>query len=185
MMMIDKDREDFSRVAIQFGGLANLMDRFALRVAAAGDIPATRFMGQSPVGLNATGDGDMRNYIMMVEANRENQLAENLPRLDEVLARDAGLKEVPEYEWRSLLEMSDKEKADAAKAKVDTLHIALHDNVIDELEYRRQIDGDDIFGSLPEEDLPEPEPDPEPMSPEGSPPGSPNQLPLIPAVDGE
>ena len=170
MMMIDKDREDFSRVAIQFGGLANLMDRFALRVAAAGDIPATRFMGQSPVGMNATGDGDMRNYIMMVEANRENQLAENLPRLDEVLARDAGLEEVPDYEWLSLLEMSDKEKAEAAKVKVDTLSIALNDNVISEVEYRRQLDGDDIFGLLPEEDLPEEELIPEPM-PMNLPPG--------------
>ena len=127
-------------------------------------------MGQSPVGLNSTGDGDMRNYIMMVEANRENQLAENLPRLDQVLARDAGLKEVPDYEWLSLLEMSDKEKADAAKVKVETLSIALNDNVIGEDEYRRQLDGDDIFGLLPEEDLPEEELIPEPM-PLNLPPG--------------
>ena len=184
LLMLDKDREDFTRVAIQFGGLADLMDRFHMRLAAAGDIPGTRFMGQSPVGMNATGASDMRNYIMSVEANRENQLYPILPTLDMVLARDAGLKEVPEFEWLSLLEMSDLEKAEAAKAKVDTLSIALHDNVIDESEYRRQLDGDDIFGTLPEEDLPEEEPIPEPMPPGGGSPVPPVQLPLLPD-DGE
>ena len=155
MLMLDKEEEDFTRVSIQFGGLANLIDRFHLRLAAAADIPATRFLGQSPVGMNATGDSDMRNYVLMVESNRENQLARALPIADEIIARDSGLKMAPEYEWMSLMEMSDKEQAQAAKIKVEALRIALMDNTIDEDEYRRQIDGDPIFGSLPGE-APEP-----------------------------
>ena len=49
----------------------------------------------------------------------------------------------------SLLEMSDEEKAQAAKVKVEALTIALANNVIDEDEYRRQIDGMEVFGDLP------------------------------------
>ena len=90
MMMLDKEEEEFSRVAIQFGGLADLMSKFPSRIAAAGDIPETRFMGRSPAGMSATGDSDMRNYIMMVEAKRENQLAHVLEKLDAVLAMDSG-----------------------------------------------------------------------------------------------
>jgi len=34
----------------------------------AADIPMTRLLGQSPAGMNATGDGDMRNYYDRIEA---------------------------------------------------------------------------------------------------------------------
>ena len=159
LLMLDKEREDFDRIAVQFGGLADLMDRYHLRLAAAGDIPATRFMGQSPVGMNATGASDMDNYIMMVESNRETQLAHALPLLDEVVARSAGLKEAPEWEWQSLLQTSDKDEAEAAKIKAEALQVALGAAAIDEDEFRRSIDGDPIFGELPGEapELPESE----------------------------
>ena len=128
--MVEKGEEEFERVSVQFGGLADLMDRFARRVAAAARIPATRFWGQSPIGMNATGDSDMRNYVMMFEAERQDVLPAALDVLDEVLARDAGLSEPLEYTWPSLLEMSDKEKADVALVKVEAAKKAiesLHD----------------------------------------------------------
>lgn len=162
LLVLDREHEEFTRVAVQFGGLADLMDKFHLRLAAAADIPATRFMGQSPVGMNATGESDMKNYVLMIEALRELRLQYVLPLLDRVIARHAGLMEPPPFEWKSLLELSEKEVAEAAKLKVETLHQALADNVIGEDEYRRQIDGDPLFGSLPEEDLPEPPEDPPP-----------------------
>ena len=68
--MLDKELEDFDRVAIQFAGLADLMDKYQARLAMLGDIPMTRWANTSPGGLNATGESDLRNYIMMVEANR-------------------------------------------------------------------------------------------------------------------
>ena len=86
-MLLDKDTEDFTRVAVAFQGLANLMDRFASRIAMARDIPQTRFNGNPPTGMSATGDSDMRNYVMMIEARRVVRLAQPLPRLDAVLAR--------------------------------------------------------------------------------------------------
>ena len=66
--------DEFERVSVQFGGLADLMDRFARRLAAAADIPATRFWGTSPVGMNATGESDMRNYALRVAAMQEAKL---------------------------------------------------------------------------------------------------------------
>ena len=185
LLVLDREHEDFERESVNFGGLADLMDRFANRLAAAADIPATRFHGRSPMGMSATGDSDMKNYVMMIEARRDNRLEHILPQVDMVLARNAGFEEAPPYEWRSLLELSDKDVAEAATLKVKALSTVLEDNVIGEEEYRRQLDGDPIFGSLPEEDLPEPEPEPEPApilpGPLGAPvPGPPAPPPPVP-----
>ena len=173
LMLLDKETEDFTRVAVTFQGLANLMDRFAARIAMARDIPQTRFNGNPPTGLSATGESDMRNYVMMVEARRVVRMARPLPRLDAVLARDAGLQEPPPYTWLSLIELSEQDIAEAAKILTEALKNALAAGAITELEFRRQIDGHPVFGALPEEDwepplVPEPEPVPpgEPPDPE-------------------
>ena len=185
LLVLDREHEDFERESVNFGGLADLMDRFANRLAAAADIPATRFQGRSPMGMSATGESDMKNYVMMIEARRENRLEHILPQVDMVLARNAGFEEPPPYEFRSLLDLSEKDVAEAATLKVKALSTVLKDNVIGEEEYRRQLDGDPIFGSLPEEDLPEPEPEPEPApilpGPLGAPvPGPPAPPPPVP-----
>ena len=162
LAMLDKESEGFERVAVSFQGLANLMDRFAARIAMARDIPQTRFNGNPPTGMSATGESDMRNYVMMVEAKRVVRLAQPLPRLDAVLARDAGLAEPPEYSWLSLIELSDQEQAEAAHKLMLAYKEALAAYVVTEDEVRAQLDGHPIFGALPDMDLDALKPDPEP-----------------------
>lgn len=167
LMMLDKEDEEFSRIAVQFGGLAHIMDRFNQRVAAAGRIPQTRWMGQPPVGMNATGDSDNRNYIMMVEAMRDEQLMSVLKTLDMVLAKDAGIKEAPEYKFQSLMEMSEKEIADVSKTKVEAASAAIASVIIDEDEAREALNGDPFFGELTGDapEVEDPEPDLDDMPP--------------------
>ena len=150
LMLDEPGRETFSRVQVAFGGLSDLLDKMPARVSAALDIPFTRFMGNPPKGMNATGESDQDNYILMMEANREAKLRDVLGmQLDPILARHAGLKEAPEYEWRSLLELSDRDVAEAAKMKAEALQIAVTGYWMDEDEAREAINGDPIFGELP------------------------------------
>ena len=178
LLMLDKGMEDFERVAVNFGGLADLMDRFSGRVAAARQIPKTRFLASSPAGMNATGESDLRNYYQMIESAREMKLAAaQIQKLDMVIARSAGLKEPPDYEWPSMLEQSDLEKAEADNMKIKNLQMTLADGAIDEDEYRERLDGTWTFGPLPG---PAPEPDPELMMPPAPPFGGPPQPPEPP-----
>ena len=169
--MIDKSEEEFERVAVQFGGLADLMSRFPERIAAAADIPQTRFMGRSPAGMNSTGEGDDRAYWIMVEAKRAMRLLPILGRLDMVLARDAGLAEPPPFKWLSMIQTSELERAQAAYVLTQTYDMAIRANMMIEDEGRRQLDGHPVFGALPEMEMPEPEPEPgltpDPDEPEG------------------
>ena len=159
LLMLEKGTEQFTRVAVQFGGLADLMDRAARRVSAAADVPFTRFMQDSPKGMNATGDGDFRNYVMTFESERQMHLPPVYKRLDAVVFRSAGLGDPPPYEWPSLLELTESESTELQHKKVLALVEAIKAGIIDEDEARAALDGDELFGELPGEapGLPEPE----------------------------
>ena len=159
LLMLEKGTEEFTRVAVQFSGLADIMDRAARRVAAAVDVPFSRFMQDAPKGLNATGDGDFRNYVMTFEAERQTELPPKLKVLDEVVFRSAGLGEVPEWEWPSLLELTEAESAEVRHKQILALVEGINAGIFDEDEARAMIDGDEFFGELPgaAPGLPEPE----------------------------
>jgi len=58
-LLLDKESgEEFERKSTPLTGLPELIDKFMLRLAAACDMPVTLLMGQSPSGMNATGESD-------------------------------------------------------------------------------------------------------------------------------
>ena len=60
MLVIDKE-EEWERIATNYGGIPDLLNAYLMIVCGAADIPATRFLGRSPQGMNATGESDLRN----------------------------------------------------------------------------------------------------------------------------
>ena len=151
--------DEFERQHVNFSQMPDLMDRYAKRLAAAADIPATRFWGQSPVGMNATGDSDLENYAASVESMQNEKLTKPLELLDAVLAADAGIKEPIKYEFLSLLDIGEKEQADIAKVKVETAVLAVGGPVMDEEEAREMLDGDQCIGNLDVQAFEAPDPD--------------------------
>ena len=149
LMLDEAGREEFMRVAVAFGGIPEILDRFQHRVAQARKIPITRWEGRAPAGMSATGESDMKNYVLMMEAARTKKLRDELYVLDQVLARNVGMREPPEYKWESLLELSDGEIAAASKLKAEALGIAIKAYMMDEDEGRKSLDGDPLFGELP------------------------------------
>ncbi|MER8925796.1 phage portal protein [Mesorhizobium sp. M0859] len=119
-LMLDKEEEYESKSA-NFSTLPDILDRFLQIVSGAADIPATRLLGQSPAGMNATGESDLRNYYDRLSAMQTLEMTPAMYRLDECLIRSA-LGSRPKdihYEWAPLWGMSDKEKADVFKTKAD------------------------------------------------------------------
>ena len=148
---------EFDRVGIPLASVPEIMDRFHERMAAAADIPVTRLMGRSPAGMNATGESDAENYAKLVAAKQES-LRSGLKRLDEVLAKHVGLSEPPDYSWPSVMEISDKDEAEAAKLKAEAWAAVVGAYAADESEMRAALSGDTIFGDLsgPPPEAPDP-----------------------------
>lgn len=58
--VIDNPNADVQQHAASFGSVPELVMSFAQLLSAASDIPATRFLGQAPGGLNAPGKATSR-----------------------------------------------------------------------------------------------------------------------------
>lgn len=132
-MLLLGDGEEHFRKQTNFASLEKLVNIYMTIVAGAVDVPVTRFLGQSPGGLNSTGESDLRNYYDMISALQENELEPWIERLDEVIIRHA-LGDRPEdvqYDWRSLWQMSDKELADIAKTEAETTAIYSKNSLVD------------------------------------------------------
>lgn len=114
-LLLDAE-EEYEQKAASFGGLPDLMDRFALRVSAAAEIPMPLLFGQSPGGLNSTGDSETRAYYDRVKVRQSLDLEPEMSVLDECIVRSA-LGDRPaeiHYNWCPLWQPSAKEKAENA-----------------------------------------------------------------------
>lgn len=84
-VVVDTDAEDFTRQAFSFSGIPDVLDKLMLRLSAAARIPVTLLMGQSPAGMNATGDSDFRGFYGQVETYQQNYIRPRLKRLIDVV----------------------------------------------------------------------------------------------------
>jgi phage-related protein (TIGR01555 family) len=112
--------EEYESKAAAMGGLTDILMAFMQIVSGAADIPVTRLLGQSPAGMNSTGESDMKNYHDRIQAMQELDFQPAMQRLDECLMRSAGASS-PDvyYQWAPLEQMSEKEMADIFKTNAD------------------------------------------------------------------
>ena len=136
-ILLDADGEDYIRDAASVAGLAELLDRFMIFVAAVAEIPVTKLFGRSPAGMNATGESDIRNYYDMIASEQQIKLRKPIQRLIDLLsiAYANGTEHV--FKFNSLYEMTPKEKADVEKTEAEADHIRIEDMVISNEEVRK------------------------------------------------
>lgn len=118
---IDADSEDFSRNVTPVSGLPELLDRFMLRLSAATGIPVALLFGQSPAGLQATGDADIRFFYDSMKSRQEIELQKPLERLIS-LAYKANGNEPSKWdmEFNPLWQMTEEQKTNMRKTQSET-----------------------------------------------------------------
>ena len=140
MMLMDTE-EEYQNKTNSFAGLPDLIDRFAQVVTAGADVPATRLLGSSASGLNATGEGDLKNYYDKIEAD---QITEYKPRLDDfdpIMAKSLGLADDADlsYTFNPLFQMTPKEQAEVDFNNAQRDQIYLLNDVVDELAVAKEL----------------------------------------------
>ena len=122
MLMMDKE-EEYERRSAVFAHLPEIMQAFAMYCAAAADIPATRFLAQSPNGMNATGESDMDNYHDNIQSLQELVLEPAMCLFDQCLLQSALGKSTGDhvFHWVPLKQMDEKEEAEIAKLEMEAV----------------------------------------------------------------
>ena len=108
-----------------FGSVPELVMTYLQIVSAGSDVPASRFLGQAPGGLNATGEGDLENYYNNIAAYQETHLDPKFEKLFDVLGpsvlgaeRWKEVKKDFELEFESLWNLDGTEKASVDETNV-------------------------------------------------------------------
>lgn len=120
-LLIDGE-EDWQQHQVTWAGMPEMMMAYLDIVAGAADIPMTRLLGQSPRGLQSTGDGEERDYHAMIHARQNELLAPALDLIDPLLIRSALGSYPPDvyYEFAPLAQSTPKEDADIETAYATT-----------------------------------------------------------------
>lgn len=114
--------ELYEQKQISFAQLPEVLALYLQIAAGAADIPATRLLGQSPSGMSATGESDLRNYYDRLASEQEVILRPRLARLDEVLIPSA-LGNRPQevhFAFAPLWQLSETERSTIRKQDAET-----------------------------------------------------------------
>lgn len=129
-LLLDKEEEYESKNA-DTAGLDRLIMSFMQLASGAADIPMTRLLGQSPAGMNSTGQSDLRNYYDHISEEQELSMTPAMAALDECLIRSALGARPPEifYTWSSLWQTTDSERAEIGNKNADTIQKLANSNL--------------------------------------------------------
>ena len=154
---------DVDETAAQFGSVPELMMSFIQILSAGSDVPASRFIGQAPGGLNATGEGDLENYYNNIASYQETRLDPKYEKLfnvlgPSVLGKEAWARIKPnfELEFESLWNLDGQEKATVDETYARILTTLKDANIIPAEYVIDEINAKKIFTTpISKEDIPE------------------------------
>lgn len=169
LTLLDKN-DLFSSTQYSFAGIPDVLIQFAQQLSGACGIPLVRLFGQSPAGLNATGEADIRMYYDRINAEQESTLRNPWETLLDVLYRSTFGVPMPEdlqFTFVPLWQMSAMDKATIAKTNTETVIAAHQDGLIDtatSMTELRESSGDHgLFNNITDEQITEAENELPPM----------------------
>jgi phage-related protein (TIGR01555 family) len=115
-----------------FAGISDALVQFGQQLGGALQIPLTRLFGQSPVGMNATGESDLRTYYDGIKQQQNRWLLVPITRIYRALAQSEGIN-LPEgfaLDFRSLWVLSDQDKAAIATSDTNAVTAAFNAGII-------------------------------------------------------
>lgn len=175
LTLLDKE-DQFQAHSYTFSGLSDMILQFGQQIAGATGIPLVRLFGQSPAGLNATGEGDLRMYYDNIRAQQESRLRDGMLKVLRVLHRSMFGNDAPQsfdFEFVPLWQTSQKEKADIMAVVTDSIVKAHDAGIIDQVtalkELKQASDSTGIYTNITDEQITEAETAPPPMPVEAAP----------------
>lgn len=169
LTLLDKN-DSFAATPYSFSGLSDMILQFAQQVSGSSGIPMVRLFGQSPAGLSATGDSDIRLYYDNINAEQEANYRRPFDLILKILWRSKFGKSAPsdlEFTFTPLWQMSQTDKAINAKTQTETVIGAFEAGLTSRetsLKELRAFSGDTgLFSNISDEEIAEAENDEPPM----------------------
>ena len=200
MTIIDA-KDEFETHAYSFSGIPETLMILGQQISGALGIPLVRLFGQSPSGMNATGESDIRLYYDMINSTQEARLRRPLTRVFEVYWQSVLGKPPPDtwnFKFNSLRQLDEMEKAELAQRDADTINMLHQGGIISTTIALQELKQSSIitgrFTNITDEDIEDSKQAPPPWEPPdpaaggmmpgmpGMPPGMPGAKPGLPGM---
>jgi phage-related protein (TIGR01555 family) len=114
-------------------GFSSALIQFGQQISGALQIPLVRLFGQSPAGLNSTGESDLRTYYDGIWESQENDLRVPLTKICRMIAQSEGIALPDEFDFKfkPLWQLKDTEKSDIDAKDTATVLDAHERGIID------------------------------------------------------
>jgi phage-related protein (TIGR01555 family) len=135
-LVLDEESEDFTRQNYSWSGIKDPYELLMLKLAAGARMPVTVLMGQSPAGLSATGESDIRWFYDTVKTSQTNEVKPALERVLRLIMLDKSGPtggQVPEswgVTFPSLWQPTPSEQADIEKTTAEKDQIYIQNGVV-------------------------------------------------------
>lgn len=134
MTLLDAKDDFVAGANNAFGGLSEALIHFGQQLSGALQIPLVRLFGQSPAGLNSTGESDLRTYYEGIKQRQEMTLRVPLTTIIRALAAGEGIL-LPEgftIDFRSLWTLTDADKTQISASDTATVVSAFNSSIVDQ-----------------------------------------------------
>jgi phage-related protein (TIGR01555 family) len=158
--------DKFETHSYSFGGLSDTLLQFGQQISGALQVPLVRLFGQSPAGLNSTGESDLRTYYDGIKNKQETLLRPGLGIVYRLLYLSKFGKEPPEdwtLSFRTLWQLTAEQAAEVANHRTDSITKAYDSQIIDRAQALRELKMQGkttgSFATITDEDIEEAEND--------------------------
>lgn len=152
--------DDFEVQSYSFAGLDNVLLQMGQQLSGGVGMPLTKLFGQSPAGLNSTGESDLANYYDDIHTEQESMMRSPGKRILDLTYRSTFGIEPPadlDFHFTSLWQMSDMDKARIASDTTNAIAAAFTGQMISqqtamkELKHMSRTTG--LFSTLEDDDI--------------------------------
>lgn len=152
--ILDGKTAKIEQHSASFGSVPELVMSFLQILAAASDIPATRYLGTAPGGLNATGKADLENYYNVIDSYQRTRIKPKLMQFFEIAACNLwgyakweSMKQDFGIEFPPLWNLDEVEQANMVKTIVDTYMPIWESGLIDTAGLQKELAMRGVFMS--------------------------------------
>lgn len=142
-----------------FTGLQEVYESMCLNLCGASHYPMTKLFGRSPAGMDATGEGDLKNYYDYVDSQREAKVRPALEKLLPIMAMSAwgAVPDSLEISFPPLWTPTAKEVAEIAKGKAEAIVSTFQGGLLRadtaQKELKKMAEEIGMFGSITDEEI--------------------------------
>lgn len=156
MLVLDA-AEEYDSKTYNFAGLPDMMREFSIQTAGAAEIPYTILFGQSPAGMNATGEHDTRNYYDSIATKQEWMLKPILMRFLAVICQSTFGRQIKDLNpvFNPLWQLDAKVRSEVEKANSERDANYLDMGIITEPQIARQLIIDGVYSVIDENHIKE------------------------------